>query len=151
MLRLPAGADLAAGSFVLTVGLASMFVGRTYSWGEGALIGPAVFPFWIGVLASGFGLAILAEGFLNRQSREFAGKVWNIRGLAAILASIGSFAFLVERFGLVPAVVAAVVVASLAEPRPRPLAIMILAVSLAGAAVVIFIWGLNLPFRPFRW
>ena len=69
----------------------------------------------------------------------------------AILAGGLAFTYLVEPLGLVPATVALVGFAALAERHVRPLRTAILAVALSALAVTVFSWGLGIPVPAFRW
>ena len=60
-----------------------------------------------------------------------------------------AFAAIVDRYGLVAACVAAVLLASLAMKPWRPVQAVVIAAVLSAAAVGIFIYGLQLPFTMF--
>ncbi|HEX2256300.1 MAG TPA: tripartite tricarboxylate transporter TctB family protein [Afifellaceae bacterium] len=142
--------DLVAGACVLAVGLFAIWEAASYPFGALRQPGPGLFPLMLGILMTALGLAIALEGLLTR--RAAAG--WerpNFRSILAIPAALGAFAVLVERAGLVPAIFAAVLICSLAEPRLRIPSTALLATGLAIVCVLIFVQGLNLPFRAFRW
>lgn len=73
------------------------------------------------------------------------------RVIGSVIGSLLVFAFLLERFGLVPATIALIVVASFASSSLRPLPVAASAVLMAAAAVAVFIWGLRLPLRAIVW
>jgi hypothetical protein len=68
-----------------------------------------------------------------------------------IAAGILAFAILLERFGLVAATVALVILVSLADGRNNFITIAVNAIALSIFGVVVFIWGLRLPLAPFVW
>jgi putative tricarboxylic transport membrane protein len=72
---------------------------------------------------------------------------------AFFLVFLGVFAWaaLAERFGLVPACVALLVLTSLARPPVRPLTLVLTTVIVTAGAVVIFIGGFRLPLHAIRW
>ena len=62
-----------------------------------------------------------------------------VRACLAVSGSVLIFAVLIERAGLLPAVVATVAVAALGSRPVRPWETLILAVSLAAAIAVVFV------------
>ncbi len=62
-----------------------------------------------------------------------------VRACLAVSGSVLIYAFLIERAGLLPAVVATVFVAALGSHASRPLETLFLAVSLAAAVALIFV------------
>ena len=68
-----------------------------------------------------------------------------------IIAALIAFALLVERFGLLAAAAAAVVLGSLGSREMRPLETIILAVVTAVASVGLFIYLLGQPMVPWNW
>jgi hypothetical protein len=62
-----------------------------------------------------------------------------VRACLAVSGSVLIFAFLVERAGLLPAVVVTVFVAALGSRPMRPWETLILAVSLAAAVALVFV------------
>jgi putative tricarboxylic transport membrane protein len=61
------------------------------------------------------------------------------RACLAVSGSVLIYALLIERAGLLPAVVATVFVAALGSHPPRPLQTLIFAVGLAAAVALIFV------------
>jgi hypothetical protein len=62
-----------------------------------------------------------------------------VRACLTVSGSVLIYAFLIERAGLLPAVVATVFVAALGSHPVRPWETLILAVSLAGAVALVFV------------
>jgi len=62
-----------------------------------------------------------------------------VRACIAVGGSVLIYAFLIERAGLLPAVVATVFVAALGSHASRPLQTLLLAVGLAAAVALIFV------------
>jgi hypothetical protein len=73
-----------------------------------------------------------------------------LRSCLAIAGSVLSFALLIERAGLIPAVVAATVVASFGEAQRRRQRTLILSVCLAAAVWLLFVGLLDQPFSAIR-
>ena len=72
-----------------------------------------------------------------------------VRSCLAVTASVLVFAGLVERAGLVPAVVLTVHVAALGSPRTTLSETFVMALILAVAMSVLFVWVLRQPFAVF--
>ena len=72
------------------------------------------------------------------------------RSCLAIAGGVLAFALLIERTGLLPAVVAAVFIASLGDARRRMRTTLILSVCLAAAVWLVFVVFLGQPFSPIR-
>jgi|SRR5690625_4441580 len=138
-----------AGGLVIAVGILGFWQGLDYPLGTARRMGPGYLPLMLSGLMIVLGvLLVLVEG---RRPEAGLSERPAVRGFIAVLASICAFALLIERFGLVPAVVATVLISSLADARTKPVAAVILAAAAALLAVVIFIWGLSLPMDAFRW
>lgn len=148
--RIPSAAGLLAGACVIAVGLFAAWEATSYSFGALNRPGPGLFPLALGLIMVGLGVGIVAESLVVRRAADALERP-NIRSVLAILAAFGAFALLVERAGLVPAIVAAVLVSALAEPRTRIVQAAALAAGLAAVCVLIFVEALNLPLRPFAW
>ena len=75
---------------------------------------------------------------------------WRIVPLILVLGGVVLFGLFVERFGLVPAIIALLVSACLTQLRERPVETVVLAAILTAIAVGLFIYGLGMPFTAFR-
>ena len=64
--------------------------------------------------------------------------------------SAAVFAVVIDRFGLVPAIIASVFIGGLANPAVRALELMILCAGLAAFGAGLFVYGLGLPFTLFE-
>lgn len=73
-----------------------------------------------------------------------------LRSCLAIAASVLAFACLIERAGLLPAVIATVVVASFGEAQPRMRRTLVVSACLAAAVWLLFVVFLGQPFSPIR-
>lgn len=140
--------DLIGGTLLLAFGIwFTWHAQEAYALGSLRRMGPGFFPVVLGVLVAGFGLALLIPALFRRGEAP----VPAVRPLLTILAAGLAFALLVEPFGMVPATVALVAIAALAERDFRPLRTAILAVALAAMAVTVFSEGLGIPVPAFRW
>ncbi len=141
-------ADIVGGLLLVVLGVwfASHALAE-YSYGTARRMGPGYFPAWVGFILAGLGVAIAALGLLRSGDRIHI----RLRPALAVIASTAVFGLTVERFGVVPAVVLLTFVAALAERSFRPVRTALLAAFLSVVAVVLFGWGLGIPFQAFRW
>jgi hypothetical protein len=140
--------ELVAGGILIALGLwYASFALAEYSYGSARRMGPGYFPTWVGLIIAGLGVTVVLLGFAKRGE-------WprlSLRPMIAILAGCFGFAAVVEVLGLVPAVFALVLIATLSESPYRIPRTLVLAACLSAIAVVVFSWGLGIPFVPFRW
>ncbi|MCS6922227.1 MAG: tripartite tricarboxylate transporter TctB family protein [Elioraea sp.] len=141
-------ADVVGGLLLVAFGLwFGSYALEHYAYGTARRMGPGYFPAWVGFLVAGLGGVIALFGLFRSGDPIFI----RSRPLIAVIAATGAFALTVERFGVVPAVVVLVFVAALGESPYRLVRTALLALGLAALAVVLFAWGLGIPFQPFRW
>jgi hypothetical protein len=123
--------------------------------GTFAQMGPGLFPALIGAILAGIGAFMLAtEIARSRSPARRPVSAWERvewRSLAAVVGAMAAFALLISSFGLVPAIVALVAVASLAGDRVRPLSVIGLSVGLLVTVYLVFILALDLPVPMLRW
>lgn len=140
--------DVVGGLLLVAFGLwFALYALEHYAYGTARRMGPGYFPAWVGFLVAGLGSVIALFGLLRTGDPVFV----RLRPLLAVIAATSIFALSVERFGVVPAVVALVFTAALGESPYRLLRTTLLSLGLAVVAVVLFGWGLGIPFQPFRW
>lgn len=70
-----------------------------------------------------------------------------LRPSLAVTSSVLAFALLIERAGLIPAVIATVLVAALGSRESHPRETVVLAVCLAAAMALLFVGLLGQPFN----
>jgi Tripartite tricarboxylate transporter TctB family len=112
-------------------------------------MGPGLFPMCISAVLTVLGAAALLQGTRRRAS---AGIVMfrPISPALVVSAAVFSFAYLLDRAGLGPATLALTLIAQQPRWRSRPIEVVIVAVILAIIVPAVFIYGLGLPFRLFR-
>jgi hypothetical protein len=129
---------------IIAFGIFLIYSGIDLSIGKMSRIGPGFLPLCLGVIITGLGIGILFE----RQEKREDGPP-NLRGLILITAAIGAFAALVETMGLFPATTALVLLTALANPeRIRPLTVLGTILGLCIVGYLLFVVGLQLPFKP---
>jgi hypothetical protein len=100
----------------------------------------------VGWVLLGFGVALATRGLLVEEQAE----PWALRPLLLIPASVAAFGFAIERFGLVAAVLALVIVARIGGRDVRPLETALLGAGLAAFCVLVFVrlLGMSPPVWP---
>lgn len=133
--------DVMGGMAIAAVGVASAFIAHGYAFGTLRRMGPGYLPTVLSVLLIVVGIIVA----IQRSDRDEEAASLAIRPLIAVLGSILAFAVLVRPLGLVIATLVTVPVAAIAEPKARPLPTAVLAVGMAVAISLIFVWFLNVP------
>jgi hypothetical protein len=148
---------LVAGALILALGAFVTWRSTGFELGTPRRMGPGFFPLMLGILAMLIGCAIMIVEALGGRRRNPAdgtpaadetadARRIHWRPLVLVPLSIAAFAWLMENAGLVWAVCALVVIAGLAEPRPRPIMLALLALGTVVGVWLIFVAGLGLPF-----
>jgi len=136
------GREALGGALFAGIGLGAILLGRTYGVGTTSHMGPGYFPVMLGTA-----LMILAAGILLRGLRvpdvppEFRGA---LRPLACLVAAIVGFGLIIERGGLLLAVLWLVLCACAAGPRFRAIEVVLSLLVLGAMACGIFVYGLGL-------
>jgi len=142
MIRVRNQQDVAAGLFLVLIAVLAYVLAADLPMGRAVRMGPGYLPTLLSWLLGALGLAIMVRGLVVSGPR-LAQLAW--RPLLALTGSLLVFAALLERGGLIAAVVASVVVSSLAAPGARAIPVVILGVVLAAGSAALFFWLLNLP------
>lgn len=140
--------DMAAGGLLVAFGLfIAFYASANYDLGTFRRMGPGMFPAGLGYIMAGFGVVLFVQA-LRRP-----GVMPEIRYLTPlfILAGVAAFGLLIRPFGLMPAIVAATVISSMAELKVRPISLTLLCISLCVIAWLVFSVALGLPMLMFRW
>jgi hypothetical protein len=136
--------DFWAGLMFIVIGLAFAWGATYYRFGESARPGPGYFPLGLGILLAVLGTIVLFKALtIETDGGEPVGRIaW--RPLLIVLGSLGLFAFLLPRVGLVISLPILVVTSALAGEEFH------VGEALANAAVLtlgswlVFIKGLGL-------
>jgi hypothetical protein len=134
---------LIAGLMFIVLGGLAVVLARDYPFGTTIRMGPGYFPTVLGFILLLFGVTVLARGI--RSGEKVKGE-WGWKPLALIALSIVLFGALLDRVGMIPAAVAAIVVAAAAGREFRLKEALILAVVMTALSVAVFIYGLKLPY-----
>ncbi|ABL71304.1 tripartite tricarboxylate transporter TctB family protein [Paracoccus denitrificans] len=142
--------DIAGGAILLMIGgYAALHSLAELSTGTVGRMGPGMFPTIIGVFIAVMGLLIMVPAFF-RSGQPIS---FDLRSTAMILLSILVFGLMIRPFGLVPAVIAQTVVASLADGKRSWREIAMLCLLLCTLATLIFKlgFGLQVPIANWPW
>ena len=136
-----AGSDLAAGLMFGALGLAALFIGRSYPVGSSLDMGPGYIPRAVAVGLLGIGLLLAIKGAAWRPRRWPA---FPLRAASGVTLAIVLFGVLIERAGLFVACLACVLAAALGDPQARWREVPLVAVAFASFAAVLFGYVLRL-------
>ncbi len=135
--------DFLAGLLFMVLGGLAVALARDFPMGTTMRMGPGYFPTAIGGILFLFGVYVLGRGVRSRVQVRGA---WGWRPLALVTLSIVVFGFLLERLGLIPAAFLMFLVAAAAGPEFRFKEVLLLATVMTAFSVLVFIWGLKLPY-----
>jgi hypothetical protein len=136
--------DLVAGLLFIVIGGAAALTAWHYPIGSALRMGPGYFPFLAGCGLTIVGAFVAVRGLARRDQ---AVEPVHLRPLVLVLTAVALFALLVDRLGLAITVPLVVAVCYLANQRPRPVELLVLAALLTVIAVMVFQRLLELPFK----
>jgi hypothetical protein len=146
--------DLWCGILFAALGALAIYMARDYRMGTALEMGPGYFPTWLGGIMIAFGavigaLAFRLEGEAGEGSKPGA---WAFRPWIVLTIALGVYAKLMDAgLGFVPSLMVLIVGCALAHKDVRWGETILLSVLLTAAAVAIFSFGLDLPYRLFWW
>ncbi len=146
--------DYYGGGLMILVGLAAAAIGRGYSVGSLARMGPGYFPVGLGILLVLTGAAIvigarLRQAPLPAVRRETPPAEW--RGWSCIVGGLLAFIVLGRYGGFVPATAAVVFISALGDRGNTRRDAALLALAMVAVLVLVFWWGLKMTFPLFGW
>lgn len=141
--------DALFGTFLILVATAAMFVTRKLSVGTASDMGPGYMPLAVALIILGFGVFLVGRGLLagNEQGIDTV----HVRPILAILISVGVFALLAEKAGLVLASLATILIAGFGGREFRLAESVLFACVLTACAVLLFVRVLALPIPIWPW
>jgi len=138
--------DVWAGVMLIITGATAVIIARDYAFGTALRMGPGYFPSVLGGLLVLFGLYLVAQGLRSREQIEGN---WSPRALVVLPLSLVLFGLLMEYTGLIPALMVLIVGSAAAGREFKLVEALVLAAGLTAFAVVLFIYGLGLPYPLF--
>ena len=135
--------DFWAGAIYLALAAIVLWIGRNYSLGSSARMGPGYFPATLGAILALFGAVSVGRSLL-RPGEAIA--AFAFRPLVLVLGSVVLFGLLLDRVGVLIALPCLIIVSGLASRHSR---INVTSVStlvgLVAFCVVVFVKGLGVP------
>jgi putative tricarboxylic transport membrane protein len=131
-----------SGLLLVAVATVALLYIRTLAIGTVLQMGPGYFPLGLALILLGMGLCLVAKGLLTNE-RPIGS--FHVRPLFFILLSFAAFGVLVERAGLMLAILAQVGIAHFASIETEWRQSLLTGILLAAASAVIFVWLLKIP------
>jgi len=114
-----------------------------YSMGTPARMGPAFFPFWLGLILSLLGAGIVVAALRSHEEKPLEKFHWG--PILWVLGAVVSFGLLMKPIGMPLAGLVLVIIASMGSHDFRWKPTIILALCLVIFATGVFVYGLKLP------
>lgn len=134
--------DVLAGAVFIVLGLGFALGALTYDIGTPLRMGPGYVPLILGVVLVGFGILVIAKGFIAGEGEPIGDVDW--RAVALITASLLFFGITIRGLGVVGALFGASLLATLARSSTSLREALVIAVGLTVLSVAIFIFALQL-------
>ena len=135
--------DFWAGVIYLALAAVALWIGRNYSLGSSARMGPGYFPVVLGSILALFGIVSVGRSLL-RPGEAITALAW--RPLVLVLGSVALFGLLLDRVGVLIALPCLIVVSALASRHSRIDATSVSAlVGMVAFCVIVFVKGLGVP------
>ncbi len=137
----------AVGAFfaVIAKGVPGVSFMSGYSMGTPARMGPAFFPFWLGLLLFALGVLIAFNGVREKGGEDSAFPKFFWKPILLVLGAVVAFGLIMKPIGMLLAGVVLIVVASMGSSEFQLKRSIILGVVLALLCAIVFVWGLKLP------
>ena len=133
--------DFLAGLLLLSFGAVGFFLALDYPFGSALRMGPGYFPRVLSGILMAFGVFVLIRGLLRFEKVKGG---WGWKPLAFITVSLVAFGWMMEHFGLLPALVGDVFHRALGGHEFKFIEVLILTVVMSAFAVGVFVYGLGL-------
>jgi hypothetical protein len=154
-MRIKSQKDFFAGLMFSACGVAFAWGATTYNVGDAARMGPGYFPLMLGIVLALLGLAVVFQSLVvETEDGEKVG-AWAWKPLGFVIGANLAFGVLlgglpslgVPAMGLIVAIYALVIIASLAGGDFRWKEVLVLATVLAVGSWIAFVWLLRLQFQ----
>jgi len=139
-------ANLICGVLLVLAGIFFAYQSIELELGTAFRMGPGYFPFILALALILFGGVILVQSF-RAAGEPIGGIAW--RGMIFILAAPIFFGITVRGLGFVPSLFFTGLIAAFASHKMKPLTAVVLAALLTVFSVLVFSYGLGLPFQRF--
>jgi hypothetical protein len=118
-----------------------------YSMGTPARMGPAFFPFWLGVILFALGVIIAIGGIRDKDpGPDSAFPKYHWKPIFYVLGSVVLFGIILKWTGMLIAGILLVIISSIGNPEGYKMRnVVLLAFGLVIFCAMVFVWGLKLP------
>ena len=140
--------DFLGGLLLIVIGVIGFYIAFDYPFGSAMRMGPGYFPRVLAGILLAFGVYVMIRGI---KTGEKVSGAWGWKPLTYITASLVAFGWIMDRFGLVPALVAMFFACALGGHEFKFKEVALLTVVMTVFAVLVFVYGLGLPYRLFWW
>ena len=134
--------DFFSGLLLAAIAVFALIYVQSLEIGTVLQMGPGYFPLGLSLTLLGMGLVLIVRGVVSGGP---AVETIHLRPLFFVLLSFALFGILVERAGLICAILAQVLVAHFGSRETRLVESLIIGVGLAAASSVLFVWLLKIP------
>ena len=136
--------DFLSGLLLLVFGTLGMYMALDYPFGSSLRMGPGYFPRVLSGIIIAFGVFVMVRGII---SNERVKGVWGIKSLTFITLAFLAFGWIMDKFGMIPALVVMFFVAARAGHEFKFKEVLILTIFMSTFAVLLFVYGLGLPYQ----
>jgi len=140
--------DFLGGLLLTVIGAIALYMALDYPFGSTMRMGPGYFPRVLAGILLAFGAYVMIRGI---KSGEKVKGIWGWKPLAFIMVAFVAFGWIMDRGGLIPALVVMFLTCSFGGHEFRIKEVLILTVVMSVFAVGVFVYGLGLPYRLFWW
>jgi Tripartite tricarboxylate transporter TctB family len=141
-MRIKSGQDLLTGLLFVVGGAGALWIGADYPMGTAQRPGTGVLPYILSWCLIGTGALLLLKAAIV-EGPSLTGWAW--RPIIMVTLATVAFALLIDRFGLVVAMVVSMTLAALGTPETRWREYTVFALLMIVIAIAMFIKGLGMP------
>jgi len=116
-----------------------------YAMGTPARMGPAFFPFWLGLILLALGVIIAINGVREKGGADSGFPKYHWRPILLVLGAVVMFGLILKSVGMIIAGVLLVVIASIGSKEFNIKKALLLGVILSVFCAFVFVGGLKLP------
>ncbi|MFM9850096.1 MAG: tripartite tricarboxylate transporter TctB family protein [Hyphomicrobiaceae bacterium] len=147
-MRIRSGQDFVTGLLFIVVGIGAIWIGADYAMGTAQRPGTGVLPRILAWCLIGCGGLLWIKAFLSDGPDMGA---WAWRPLIMITLALIAFSVLIDRAGLVVAMLVSMTLAAFGTPQTRWIEYAIFAIIMLVIGVGMFVYGLGMPVRALPW
>jgi len=141
-MRIKGSQDLATAILFVAVGLSAFFIGADYPMGTPQRLGTGVLPRILAWCLMGTGILLLIKAILA-EGASLTGWAW--RPMVMVTLAVAAFALLVDRAGLMVAMLVSMTLVALGTPETRWREFAAFSVLILVVGACVFVWGLGMP------